>query len=119
MRQAERDARHAANAREDGDFEWSCFAAQQSAEKAIKSALQKRNKEGWGHSVTGLCQALGLEVTLPPGLLDASKRLDKHYIPARYPNGFASGAPGDYYTKEDADRAVNDAIEIIRFCKSL
>jgi HEPN domain-containing protein len=119
MRQADRDAQHAANARKDGDFEWSCFAAQQAAEKALKSALQKRNKEGWGHSVMGLCLAFGQEMTLPPGMLDASKRLDKHYIPARNPNGFPSGAPLDYYTKEDADIAVNDANQIIRFCKSL
>jgi len=119
MRQADRDARHAANALEDGDFEWSCFAAQQAAEKAFKAALQQRNKEGWGHSVTGLCQALAEEMEVPAELLEAGKRLDKHYIPSRYPNGFASGAPGDYYTRDDADRAVQDANQIIRFCKGL
>lgn len=119
MRQADRDLKHAANARDDCDFEWSCFAAQQAAEKALKSTLQKMNKEGWGHSVTGLCQALTEATSVPSELLDASKRLDKHYIPSRYPNGFASGIPGDYYTKKDADGAVDDAGQIIRFCKGI
>jgi HEPN domain-containing protein len=37
IRQAQRDLTHARNALEDGDFEWSCFACQQAAEKAVKA----------------------------------------------------------------------------------
>ncbi len=51
-------------------------------------------------------------------VLDAGRRLDKHYIPARYPNGFASGTPGDYYMEQDADQAIKDADEILRLCES-
>ncbi len=119
MRQAKRDLRHAGNARDDEDFEWSCFASQQAAEKALKSAFQKRGKEGWGHSVAGLCQALSEEVKVPNEIVESAKRLDKHYIPSRYPNGFASGTPSDYYMKEDAERAIQDADQIIRFCDGL
>ena len=119
MRQAKRDATHAFHALEDGDYEWSCFAAQQAAEKALKSTFQKRNQEGWGHSLAALCLALSKEVPVPQEISDASKRLDKHYIPARYPNGFASGTPGDYYLKEDAEKAIEDAQKIIRFCDGL
>ncbi len=119
MRQAKRDLKHAVNASDDGDFEWSCFAAQQAAEKALKSAFQARGKEGWGHSVTDLCQALAKETALPPEIVNAAKRLDKHYIPSRYPNGFASGAPVDYYVKDDAEGAIQDADKILRFCESL
>jgi HEPN domain-containing protein len=39
MRQAEADLRHARHALEDGDYEWSAFASQQAAEKAIKAVL--------------------------------------------------------------------------------
>lgn len=35
LRQARRDVAHAQRAAEDGDYEWSCFAAQQGAEKAL------------------------------------------------------------------------------------
>jgi HEPN domain-containing protein len=119
MRQAERDLQHARNAIADQDFEWACFAAQQAAEKGLKSAFQSRGKEGWGHSVTGLCQALSAEVSVPAELLDAAKRLDKHYIPSRYPNGFPIGTPSDYYFKGDADQAVSDADQILRFCQSI
>ena len=59
------------------------------------------------------------EIPVPQTILDAGRRLDKHYIPARYPNGFASGAPGDYYMEEDADQAIKDADEILRLCESV
>ncbi|MBI4456040.1 MAG: HEPN domain-containing protein [Acidobacteria bacterium] len=119
LRQAKKDLKHSVHARADGDFEWSCFAAQQAAEKSLKAAFQKRGKEGWGHSLMGLCQALADDIPVPPEIAGAARRLDKHYIPSRYPNGFASGAPSDYYADEDAEAAIKDADEIIRFCEGL
>lgn len=53
-RQAEADLRHARNALADGDYEWSCFAAQQAAEKAIKALFQKLGMDAWGHTLTVL-----------------------------------------------------------------
>jgi len=70
LRQAEADLRHARNARESGDFEWSCFAAQQAAEKALKAYIQK-----------------------------------------------SGGAPTDYYTRGEADAAIDDAEAIVGFCR--
>ena len=35
LRQAKRDVAHARRAAKDGHYEWSCFAAQQGAEKAL------------------------------------------------------------------------------------
>ena len=43
--------------------------------------------------------------------------LDKHYIPTRYPNGFDSGAPTDFYTEEEAQTAVRHAEAILEFCR--
>ena len=51
-------------------------------------------------------------------LLDSARALDKHYIPTRYPNGFSEGAPMDYYTKRDAEDALNHAKSILTFCQS-
>jgi HEPN domain-containing protein len=50
-------------------------------------------------------------------VLLAAKRLDKHYIPARYPNGFDRGAPRDYYTEGEARQAINDAETVYHFCR--
>ena len=117
LAQARRDLNHAVHACKDTDFEWSCFSAQQAAEKAVKAVFLYLHGEGWGHSVYGLLGTLGDKVDVPEGLLDVAKALDKHYIPTRYPNGFDSGAPGDYYTKTDAQQAIENARQIIEFCE--
>jgi len=117
LAQAKRDLDHAVHAREHEDFEWSCFSAQQAAEKAVKAVFLYLHGEGWGHSVSALLRALGKNVDVPPKLLEAAKILDKHYIPTRYPNGFERGIPADYYTEKEAKEAIKNAREIIRFCQ--
>ncbi len=116
-RQAEADLRHARNARESGDHEWSCFAAQQAAEKAVKALIQSLGGEAWGHSVTILLGDLAERLEMPAEVLDAGKRLDKHYIPARYPNGYDQGAPTDFYTASEAETAIADADRILGYCR--
>jgi len=61
--------------------------------------------------------AEGKGIDIPPSVLEASMELDKYYIPTRYPNGFASGKPADYFSKGDAERALRSAREIFRFCE--
>jgi HEPN domain-containing protein len=118
FRQAEADLRHARNSLEDGDFEWSCFAAQQAAEKALKAVFQKLGMDAWGHTLTALIGNLPDDVAQPSEtLVNYARMLDKHYIPARYPNGFASGAPTDFYTKEEARSAIHNAEAILEFCR--
>ena len=116
FKQAQADVRHAVNALEDGDFEWSCFAAQQGAEKALKAVFQKLGMEVWGHTLTAIIGNLPAEIGASEGLVNCAKTLDKHYIPTRYPNGFDSGAPTDFYTKEEAEKAIECAKEILEFC---
>lgn len=116
-RQAEADLRHAHNSRDAGDHEWACFAAQQAAEKAVKALIQSLGGEGWGHSVTILLGDLGERLHVPEGVIEAGKRLDKHYIPARYPNGYDQGAPTDFYTGPEADTAIRDADRILGYCR--
>lgn len=52
----------------------------------------------------------------PPDLVDRAKALDKHYIPSRYPNGFAQGIPRDHYTAGEATQAIADAEAVLEFC---
>jgi HEPN domain-containing protein len=113
-----RDLAHAEHAWEDGDYEWSAFAAQQCAEKALKALILHREGEPWGHSVTGLSEALPADLRPPEDILEAANRLDKHYIPARYPNGFAAGYPGKLYTRGEAEGAIQDARKITGFSRS-
>ncbi len=117
LAQAKRDLNHAVHACEDEDFEWSCFSAQQGAEKAVKAVFLYLHGESWGHSVFALLKALSDKIEVTERLIEAGKTLDKHYIPTRYPNGFDSGMPGDYYTKKDAQEAIKNAREIIEFCE--
>ncbi len=113
-----RDLRHAQNAIEDEDFEWAAFAAQQCAEKAVKALIMSLGGEPWGHLITGLLESLPCGTGVSVEVLEAGKRLDKHYIPARYPNGFAQGYPGLLYTRSEAEGAISDAQIIVKFCGS-
>lgn len=117
LRQADADLAAARHARAGGHHEWAAFGAQQAAEKAVKALYQKRHLEAWGHVLTQLLAALPEDTRPGADLIDAAKSLDKHYIPARYPNGFERGAPADFYTATEADRALADASRIIEFCR--
>lgn len=115
--QSSRDLLHARHALADEDYEWAAFAAQQAAEKALKGVIMAHSGEPWGHLTTGLAEALPPEAAAPRDVLDASRRLDKHYIPARYPNGFADGYPGKLYTRGEAEQAIADATIVAEFCR--
>lgn len=117
LRQADADFRHAGNARDHDTHEWACFAAQQAAEKSLKAVLLSRGEDAWAQTVTAL---LGLVTTAEQAgeeLVTCAKSLDKHYIPTRYPNGFDTGAPLDFYTKKDSDDAIRCAETIIAFAR--
>jgi len=115
LRQAQRDLRHAVLALNNQDYEWACFAADQAAKKAVKALLQSRGIAAWGSSVTHLLNRLPKAFKPSEILLDKAKELDRHYIPARYPDAYPEGAPMDYYTQRDAEGAVNGAREVIEF----
>jgi HEPN domain-containing protein len=108
-------ARHAASG---GFYEWACFAAQQGAEKGVKGVIASLGGEARGHAIIALATALPARAALSTQLLDAARRLDRHYIPTRYPNGFDRGVPRDYFTAADAAQAIADADAILGFCKS-
>lgn len=118
FRQAEADLRHARHALRDGHYEWACFACQQAAEKAAKAAHAALGQEAWGHVVTELLDALRPSASDIDGeLLDRARALDKLYIPTRYPNGLAGGAPADFYTRPEAERAIADAEAVLSVCR--
>lgn len=109
LRQARKDLGHAESALKGGDYEWACFAAQQSAEKAVKSLLHARGITVFGHAVTFLVTELPPDDKPSEALLDSARELDTHYITSRYPDAHPAGAPLDYYTRGTAERAVEAA----------
>ena len=115
--QAERDLAHARHAREDGDHEWACFAAQQAAEKAVKAVILVHGGAPWGHSVLTLVRSLPEEAPAPEEIRDFARQLDKLYVPTRHPNGFDQGKPGDYFTETDASLAIEQAEAVLAFCR--
>lgn len=119
MDQAQWDLEHARNDLRGGFHDWACFSAQQSAEKALKAALQKRGVDAWGHSVADLLQEIGRTVATSPALVDAALELDKAYIPARYPDAHPSGSPRRRYTTSEAERLIGHAEAILQFCQGL
>ncbi len=82
----------------------------------MKALYQALHMEAWGYVVHELLRRLPSPHTPPEELVDADRRLDRFHIPARYPDGFAAGAPCDVFTAGDARSASADAEAIVAFC---
>ena len=119
MDQAQGDLDHAKSDVEREFFDWACFSAQQAAEKATKAVFQKMGAEAWGHSVADLLLELSSKRSVPGDLIDGGLELDKSYIMARYPNAHPAGAPRHRYTRTEAQRMVEHAEKIVKFCEGL
>jgi HEPN domain-containing protein len=119
LAQARRDLDAARVLTREGLCEVACFHAQQAAEKALKAIYLVLGEEAWGHSVEGLMRNLPESRRPTEGLLTEGERLDRHYVPARYPNGWLHGAPKDHYAKDDADAAIRGAEAILAWCDGL
>ncbi|MCF8062454.1 MAG: HEPN domain-containing protein [Deltaproteobacteria bacterium] len=117
LAQARHDLEHARSSVEAGHHDWSCFACHQAAEKAVKALFLHLGGDAWGHGISRLLKDLQHRMEVPPGLMEAAKRLDKHYIPTRYPNGFDTGSPRDYYTAGEAEQAIQDAEALYHLCE--
>jgi len=119
LRQAERDLETAKELIKVGSFEWSCFIAEQAAEKAVKAVFQKLNAFATGHSIFALLRILSKQLTVDEELLDCGRKLDKYYIPTRYPNSFESGSPYEYFTRREAEDVVIYSKRIVEFSKGI
>jgi HEPN domain-containing protein len=119
MNEAEGDLEHAKSDMKHGYYNWACFSAQQSAEKAAKAVFQRMGAEAWGHSVADLLKELSRRYRVPEELINGALELDKAYIPARYPNVHPSGSPRNIYTKEEARRLIGYAENILKFCSDI
>lgn len=118
LNQAVRDLEQAEESMKLGRHEWACFAAHQSAEKAVKALHLFKKQEAWGHVVARLLIELPVEVAAPVELVEKGRTLDNFYIPTRYPNGHPSGAPYEHYGPLQSEQAIRYANEILIFINS-
>lgn len=118
LRQAERDLGFAETGSASGYHEGAAFYAQESAEKAVKALTQSLHGAVRGHSITETLRQLPGSVEVPAALLHAAQELDKVYVTSRYPNGFASGTPSDYFNAESSGELLGYARAILAWCRS-
>ena len=115
LSQAHSDVEAAELSARGGSFEWSCFQAQQAAEKALKAYWLAGGHDPWGHSLLRLIREHPEEA--PARTLqrfaEYASTLDQYYIPTRYPNGLPDLTPHEVYTEKQATAAISSAREII------
>ena len=120
MEQAEHNLESAERDAEDGDFAWACFKAQRAAELAVKALLLGLGQPARGHSVLALLrQVSDLQIDVPQPLLESAQRLDRLYIPTRYPDAHPTGSPFEFYNEADAQQALSDARQVIDFARQV
>ena len=118
LKQAERDLQQAEDSRSSGRHEWACFASHQAAGKAVKALHLHFHQEAWGHVVGRLLSDLSDVVDVPHELVEKAQVLDNYYIPPRYPNSHAEGAPFEHYNHLQSGDALKYAREILQFARS-
>jgi len=102
-----------------GHWSWCCFTCQQAAERGLKAICEHFRTPQAGHNLNLLVQAVSTHVAVSEPLRMACARLNRYYIPTRYPNAFDRGAPAEQFFEPDAKEALEDAGEVVRFAEGI
>jgi HEPN domain-containing protein len=101
----------------------SCFHAQQAGEKCVKALWYLMDSDPWGHSIRRLIEEIpGVNSEIFKDLMKLSEtgaKLDRYYIPTRYPNGLPELTPDEAYFEEDARGAVALAETLINCVETI
>jgi HEPN domain-containing protein len=100
-------------------WSWCCFTCQQAVEKALKAMCEHFRTPQFGHNLNMLLQAVEAHLSVAESMRMACARLNRYYIPTRYPDAFDRGAPADQFFAADAHQAVADAEEVIGFATDI
>jgi len=119
MRQAEGELKAANELYSTSNYSRACFASQQAAEKAIMAILEHLLSPRAGHDLSDLIADVKARIEVPTDVEEACSRLNKMYIPTRYPNAFASGAPVEKLTMREAARALEDGQLVVGFARKI
>jgi len=103
-----------------GRFYLALFHFQQSAEKALKAYLYhitSSEESFFTHSIYELIEMLSAQDIDFKKIENASK-LDKYYIPTRYPNGLPGGVPSRFFKDpKEAEEAMGLAKMVVELVK--
>jgi len=113
--QAKHDLEQARASAGEGRFDWTCFAAQQAAEKAVKALHLRHGQRASGSVVARLLADLPEAVRPPADLIDAGRVLDAFYIPTRYPDSHPDGPPFEHYGRLQGEEALRHAGDVVAF----
>ncbi|NVM22972.1 MAG: HEPN domain-containing protein [Desulfobacterales bacterium] len=118
--QAEDDLRFVNWIRKEGVFfDKGCFMSQQAGEKALKACLYATGKRRiLGHSLFEMVEELSRTDEHFQTILNPAKRLDRFYIPTRYPNGLPGGSPFQVYTVQDLTEAYEDVKTVFQVSRT-
>ncbi|OPX32605.1 MAG: hypothetical protein B1H40_02185 [Candidatus Latescibacteria bacterium 4484_181] len=105
--------------RKRGRFYLALFHFQQATEKALKAYLYLKVKSVevfYTHSI-GELSKMALEIDPDFEQIVPAKKLDRYYIPTRYPNGLPGGVPSQYFDDpqeaEEAMHLAKSAIDLV------
>lgn len=118
LNQAKSDLTAAKNLLKSKDYSWSCFLAQQTAEKTLKAIGEKNNLLIWGHDLVDLLKNLKKTINIPQSIESNCNTLNLYYIAIRYPDAFSSGFPSEKFSKTQAQEAIKLAEEVLNFARS-
>ena len=113
LTQAKDEFQDADDLRKRNRFYLALFHFQQAAEKALKAYLYLKVKSievFYTHSINDL---LEMTMDIDPDFKEVAqaKKLDKYYVPTRYPNGLPGGVPSRYF---DDPKEAEEAMELAK-----
>lgn len=119
LKEAEADLRHAKDCLKLESCNWACFAAQQSAEKALKAFIMgfSKKRPSHVHDLTKLYSEAKDELTLSKDITEHLGELSSYYTLARYPNAGLT-RPSVGISKTQAGRATTLAEKILEAVKN-
>lgn len=114
LREARADLKHAKDCLKLESYNWACFAAQQSSEKALKAFRMgfARKRPSHIHDLTKLYAEVKKDLTLSESVVKHLGELSSYYTLARYPNAGLM-RPSLGISKLQAERAVTIAEKLL------
>ncbi len=113
LTQAKDEFQDADDLRKRGRFYLALFHFQQAAEKGLKAYLYLKVKSievFYTHSIDDLLE-MAFDISSDFKKVAQAKKLDKYYIPTRYPNGLPGGVPSRYF---DDPKEAEEAMELAK-----
>lgn len=115
LKEAESELNAARTLLEAEHWAWCCFTCQQAAEKALKALCDHFRTPQFGHNLNMLLAVVTEHADVDDPVQEACARLNRFYIPTRYPDAFDQGAPADQFFESDGTQALDDAKEVVQF----